>query len=164
MSFPGLYTLVFTLSFLYFDLQIVGRLLKEQNFKISSEYGNVIQVNREIREYLTENRFEEHLCNAVEICLTEALNNVIKHSYAGDSTKSIEINIRKKNNFLEIEIVDSGQPRKNLTVKNLDFDPADIENLPESGMGLFIIKQLMDEMDYFSNDGKNYFILKKWLI
>lgn len=138
--------------------------MKEQNFKISSEYGNVIQVNREIREYLTENRFEEHLCNAVEICLTEALNNVIKHSYAGDSTKSIEINIRKKNNFLEIEIVDSGQPRKNLTVKNLDFDPADIENLPESGMGLFIIKQLMDEMDYFSNDGKNYFILKKWLI
>jgi anti-sigma regulatory factor (Ser/Thr protein kinase) len=31
-------------------------------------------------------------------------------------------------------------------------------------MGLFIIKQLMDEMDYYSESGKNYFILKKWLI
>lgn len=136
----------------------------EQTFNITSDYGNVIGVNQQIREYLSGENLEEHLCNAVEICLTEALNNVIKHSYSGDNTKSIEINIKKDSKFLEIEIVDAGSPRKNLTIKELDFDPEDIDNLPESGMGLFIIKQLMDELDYNSKEGKNYFILKKWLI
>ena len=136
----------------------------EQTFNITSDYGNVIEVNQQIREYLSGENLEEHLCNAVEICLTEALNNVIKHSYSGDNTKSIEINIKKDSKFLEIEIVDAGSPRKNLTIKELDFDPEDIDNLPESGMGLFIIKQLMDELDYNSKEGKNYFILKKWLI
>lgn len=136
----------------------------EQTFNITSDYGNVIEVNQQIREYLAGENLEEHLCNAVEICLTEALNNVIKHSYGGDNTKSIEINIKKDSKFLEIEIVDAGSPRKNLTIKELDFDPEDIDNLPESGMGLFIIKQLMDELDYNSKEGKNYFILKKWLI
>lgn len=135
-----------------------------QTFNITSDYGNVIEVNQRIREYLSGENLEEHLCNAVEICLTEALNNVIKHSYSGDNTKSIEINIKKDSKFLEIEIVDAGSPRKNLTIKELDFDPEDIDNLPESGMGLFIIKQLMDELNYNSKEGKNYFILKKWLI
>ena len=135
-----------------------------QNFNIISDYGNVIEINQQIRKYLSDNNLEEHLCNAVEICLTEALNNVIKHSYGGDTSKPIDINIRKDSKLLELEIVDVGAPRKNLIIKDLDFDPADIENLPEGGMGLFIIKQLMDELDYSSKEGKNYFILKKWLI
>ena len=138
--------------------------MTEQNFNITSDYGNVIEINQQIRKYLTDNNLEEHLCNAVEICLTEALNNVIKHSYGGDNSKMIDINIKKDSKFLEIEIVDAGFPRKNLIIKDLDFDPEDIENLPEGGMGLFIIKQLMDELSYNSKEGKNYFILKKWLI
>jgi len=138
--------------------------LTEQNFNITSDYGNVIEINQQIRKYLTDNNLEEHLCNAVEICLTEALNNVIKHSYGGDNSKMIDINIKKDSKFLEIEIVDAGFPRKNLIIKDLDFDPADIENLPEGGMGLFIIKQLMDELSYSSHEGKNYFILKKWFL
>jgi len=138
--------------------------LTEQNFNIISDYGNVIEINQKIREYLTDSDLEEHLCNAVEICLTEALNNVIKHSYGGDNSKLIDINIKKDAKYLELEIIDTGTPRKNLVVNELDFDPSDIENLPEGGMGLFIIKQLMDEMSYYSEEGKNYFILKKWLI
>lgn len=135
-----------------------------QNFNIISDYGNVLEINQQIRKYLADNNLEEHLCNAVEICLTEALNNVIKHSYGGDNSKMIDINIKKNSKFLEIEIVDTGLPRKNLIIPDLDFDPDDIENLPEGGMGLFIIKQLMDELSYSSKEGKNYFILKKWLI
>ncbi len=138
--------------------------MTEQNFNITSDYGNVIEINQQIRKYLADDNLEEHLCNAVEICLTEALNNVIKHSYGNDNSRMIDINIKKDSKFLEIEIVDAGFPRKNLIIKDLDFDPADIENLPEGGMGLFIIKQLMDELSYNSIDGKNYFILKKWLI
>ncbi len=138
--------------------------MAERNFNITSDYAEVIEINQHIREYLTDNRLEEHLCNAVEICLTEALNNVIKHSYDGDNSKLIEIIIKKNSKLLEIEIVDTGSPRKSLVIKDLDFDPTDIENLPEGGMGLFIIKQLMDELSYNSKEGKNYFILKKWLI
>ncbi|MBA4407014.1 hypothetical protein C0389_07050 [bacterium] len=138
--------------------------MTEQKFSIISEYGNVIEINQQIRKYLSDNNLKEHLCNAVEICLTEALNNVIKHSYGGDTSKWIDINIKQDLKFLEIEIIDTGSPRKNLEIKELDFDPSDIENLPEGGMGLFIIKQLMDDLSYYSEEGKNYFILKKWLI
>jgi serine/threonine-protein kinase RsbW len=136
----------------------------EQNFNIISDYDNVAVVIQEIKKYLAAQNLEEHLCNAVDICLTEALNNVIKHSYSGNNSMPIEIIVKKDSKFMQIEIVDIGLPRKNLVIKDLVFDPNDIDNLPESGMGLFIIKQLMDELDYGTKEGKNYFILKKWLI
>ena len=136
----------------------------EQSFNIVSDYGNVALVNKQIRFFLELHGIEQHISNAVEICLTEALNNVIKHSYNNDVTKSIDLIIKKDSNFFEIIIIDKGLPRENLVVSKLDFDPQDINNLPESGMGLYIIEQLMDEMKYFTKDGKNYFSLKKWLI
>jgi serine/threonine-protein kinase RsbW len=136
----------------------------EQSFHIISDYGNVALVNKQIRFFLELHGIEQHISNAVEICLTEALNNVIKHSYKSDNTKSIDLVVKKDTNNFEIIIIDTGLPRENLVVTKLDFDPQDIYNLPESGMGLYIIEQLMDEMKYYTKDGKNYFTLKKWLI
>ena len=133
----------------------------EQKFNITSDYGEVIKINKSIREHLSGNKIETYVCNAVEICLTEALNNVIKHAYKGENSNQIEIIIRINNNQLEIDIVDEGSPRKNLIISELNFDPTKIDNLPESGMGLYIIKQLMDELNYYSLNGKNYFTLRK---
>lgn len=43
----------------------------------------------------------------------------------------------------------------------LDFDPGDIQSLPESGMGLQIIHEIMDEVDYRSDAGVNRLSLMK---
>lgn len=137
--------------------------MKEINLNIVSEYPAVQEINKTIRQLLTEDKVEAHVCNAVEICLTEALNNIIKHAYSGNNDKIIDVTVRKNSDYLEFELRDEGKPREKLVINELNFDPHDIDNLPESGMGLFIIKQLMDEINYYSLNGKNYFTLKKWL-
>ncbi len=137
--------------------------LIEINLNIISEYSAVIEINKTIRQILTGESVENHICNAVEICLTEALNNIIKHAYSGNNAKIIDVTLRKNTDYLEIELCDEGIPRENLVINDLNFDPQDVNNLPESGMGLFIIKQLMDEISYYSLNGRNYFTLKKWL-
>lgn len=137
--------------------------MTEANFSINSDYEQVQEVGKLIRSYLTKENLEQHICNAVDICLSEALNNVIKHGYKNKPNHGIDINIRKNAKYLEVEIIDNGLPRKQLDVPSLDFDPEDVDNLPESGMGLYIIHQLMDEINYITLNGKNYFTLKKWL-
>jgi serine/threonine-protein kinase RsbW len=132
-------------------------------FSLPSSYEEVELVNRLIRGYLVEENVEEHLRNAVEMCLMEALNNCIKHAYRGEQNHSIDVNVCIDSELMEIQIIDEGIPRESLVIKELDFDPNDIENLPEGGMGLFIIKQLMDELDYYTLNGKNYFTLRKYL-
>lgn len=137
--------------------------MSEFGINIISDYDEVVKVNEAVNNFLLREGTEEFIRNAFDICLTEALNNVIKHAYKGERDKTIEVKIFKEPNLIEVEIIDEGLPRTNLEIKNLDYDPTNLNSLPESGMGLYIIKQLMDDLDYFSVNGKNYFILKKWL-
>ncbi len=137
--------------------------LKEFEINILSDYDNVAQVNDAVRDFLSNQGVETYILNAFDICLTEALNNIIKHAYKEENGREIVVKLRKDTKVIEVEIIDEGQPRTKFEIPNLDFDPQDINNLPESGMGLFIMNQLMDELKYENRDGKNYFLLKKWL-
>lgn len=136
-----------------------------KNFEINilSEYDNVAQVNDAVRDFLVNQGVETYVLNAFDICLTEALNNIIKHAYKEEKGRNITVHIVKDTKTIEVEIIDEGEPRTKFEIPNLEFDPQDINNLPESGMGLFIMNQLMDELKYENRNGKNYFILKKWI-
>lgn len=136
-----------------------------KNFEINilSDYDNVAQVNDAVRDFLVNQGVETYVLNAFDICLTEALNNIIKHAYKEEKGRNITVQIAKDTKTIEVEIIDEGEPRTKLEIPNLEFDPQDINNLPESGMGLFIMNQLMDELKYENRNGKNYFILKKWI-
>lgn len=137
--------------------------LIEKNYRIPSDYAEAVELNRTIRKLLESEKVEEHICNAVEICIIEALNNVVKHAYQGDNSKWIDVVISLNTKALEINIIDEGKSRTSFETPTLEFDPEDINNLPEGGMGLYIIHQLMDEIDYQILNNKNIFILKKYL-
>jgi serine/threonine-protein kinase RsbW len=69
----------------------------------------------------------------------EAYNNVVLHSYEGQDEGIVEIEIQTKPDHICIELRDWGE----------SFDPdsvpvPDLDSLPESGLGIFIIKTLMD--------------------
>ena len=78
----------------------------------------------------------------IKVAVSEACTNAIKHSL--DNKFSVEYTIFE--NGLTITIIDSG--------KGYDVDSIDVPNLEEpkeSGLGLFIIQSLMDEVDIKSN-------------
>lgn len=73
----------------------------------------------------------------------EAFNNIAIHGYRGGPPGDVDIEIESDKDGIVIRLMDTGG----------SFDPASIDNppiddLPESGMGLFIIKSFMDEVDY----------------
>jgi len=135
--------------------------VKIREYNIKSDYNEVTPVTKSIHSFCLEEKIKTTDCNEIEICLIEALNNVIKHAYKGDSTKSINIDVKINGKELQIKITDTGLPHKNFSKPKLEFDPNDIENLPEGGMGLYIIDQLMDEIFYESQNGVNFFYMKK---
>jgi anti-sigma regulatory factor (Ser/Thr protein kinase) len=75
----------------------------------------------------------------VVTAVSEAFNNIVLHAYAGRDDGIIEMNIRTGRNHISVELRDFGD----------SFDPSkvpepDLDGLPESGLGMFIIKELMD--------------------
>jgi serine/threonine-protein kinase RsbW len=75
--------------------------------------------------------------------LGEAFNNIAIHSYAGRPPGDVIVEISWTRDEIVMQITDEGA----------SFDPEqvelpDLDALPEGGMGLFIIRSFMDEVDY----------------
>lgn len=137
--------------------------MQNKNISIPSVYERVSEACFSLRDFCFHNNIEKNMCSELELCLTEALNNVIKHAYKEDSLQKIFLEYSLKANVLEITIEDSGLPRINFNEPVLNYDPSDVNTLPEGGMGLYIIKNLMDNVTYSRIDGINTFIMKKVL-
>ena len=73
----------------------------------------------------------------------EAFNNTAMHSYHGDLTGDVDIEIEIGGNFITIRMLDYGDSYDFRSVPQPDLD-----SLPESGLGLFIIRSFMDEVEY----------------
>ena len=81
----------------------------------------------------------------LKVAVSEACTNAIKHS----SDDRFTIIYTMIENGLTIEIIDNGNGYDTSSINE-----PDIENLKESGMGLFIIEALMDEVSIESQEGK----------
>jgi len=132
-----------------------------KSFSINSDYKNVSSACFIAKTFCEDHYINETATKEIELCLAEALNNIIKHSYKGDNKNLIDIELSFSDNKFSFALSDYGLPRTNVGKPKLEFDPNDIDSLPEGGMGLFIIEQLMDESTYLSENGKNTFTVVK---
>ena len=131
------------------------------DISVNCKFDHVFVSSKKIREYCLSHRISDKMCDEIEICIVEALNNIIEHSYKSISSNCINIEANFQKPILEIKIFDAGMPRKNFSKPELNIDPSDIDSLPERGMGLFIISQLTDELIYESNHGINILTMIK---
>jgi phosphoserine phosphatase RsbU/P len=84
---------------------------------------------------------------AVELAIDEACTNIIEHAYRGEDRGDIECTFESSNDCLTIVIRDHGLPFDPSTLADPDLD-ADIENRAVGGLGVFLMKQLMDEVRF----------------
>lgn len=136
-------------------------MIKKKKLSIQSVYEKVSEACYGLRDFCLSVDIEKKVCSELELCLTEALNNVIKHAYKENPAGKIDLEYSYDKNEIAIKIEDDGSIRTNFAEPVLVYDPADINSLPEGGMGLFIIKNLMDFTAYEREEGRNRFIMKK---
>jgi len=75
---------------------------------------------------------------------SEAFNNVVIHSY-GAKAGELEIEIEPSHDRLTIRLMDYGKTFDMAVVPQPDLDL-----LPESGLGVFIMRSFMDDVTYLS--------------
>ncbi len=99
----------------------------------------------------------------LRLCVAEALNNIVEHAYKGVEGKPIYAKIDVHSDRLEVVLIDEGMPLPGYTVPEteVDFDPTDLENLPEGGFGWMLIREQMDKVDYERRDGCNVLTLAR---
>lgn len=104
---------------------------------------------------LTDLRVPEDAIDDVRVAVTEACANAVRH--AVDSVE-YTVSLRVAGDGCEIEIVDVGPGFDPLGAELGDFDPE-----AETGRGLYLVRALIDDLDYRRVDGRTHVTLtKRW--
>jgi serine/threonine-protein kinase RsbW len=83
------------------------------------------------------------------VSLTEAVNNAIVHGNKADPTKTVEVRCELLDSVVRITVKDQGDGFRPETVDN----PLKEENLlRESGRGIFLMRTLMDRVEFDRTD------------
>jgi len=101
----------------------------------------------------------ETLGHNINVVLTEALVNAIKHANTSSPDNEVQIRINVRDGELVIRVYDNGQGF------DLDLVPGNgcPDPLNEKGRGIYIIRSLMDSVEYKKADGCNVLEMKKAL-
>lgn len=100
-------------------------------------------------------------CNfKLNIALEELLTNTISYGYADGGLHQIALTIAREGDELVAEISDDGRPFDPLQAAPPDLD-SPIEERRVGGLGVHLVKTLMDKVDYAHRDGRNHVTLRK---
>jgi serine/threonine-protein kinase RsbW len=90
----------------------------------------------------TDDRYQEFRSHVVS-AVGEAFNNIAIHGYKGREPGMVEIELGVSADELSVELRDYGSSYDPSAAQ-----PPDLDALPESGLGVFIMKSFMDRVEY----------------
>ena len=99
---------------------------------------------------------------SINVALDEMLSNIIKYGYTDDAIHEIRIRLSVGDTMLVAEIEDDGQPFDPCAAGPVDVD-APMEDRKVGGLGIHIVRQLMEEVGYARVDGRNRLVMKMLL-
>ena len=96
----------------------------------------------------------------MNLALEEAVVNVMSYAYPEGTKGYVDISALSENDCLTFVISDSGKPFDPTTKGEVDTTlPAEERSI--GGLGIHLVKQLMDSIQYEYKDGHNVLTLKK---
>lgn len=130
-------------------------------FETVAGIDHLEEINDFIEKSLKELDIQGEYCGPICVSLDEAITNVVTYAYP--KTKgNVRITIERLNNRVLVEIIDSGAPFNPLNHPVPDVS-ASIEKRLIGGLGIHLMRNMMDEMNYRRIDGKNCLSLVKYI-
>jgi serine/threonine-protein kinase RsbW len=134
------------------------------SLSIASKMACVGPLGEQVRAACVDLGLTARAAGEIELSVVEAVNNAIEHAYQLAEDGLVEVKLDGNGSRLLIEVCDSGRrmpPGTLGLVHAPEVDVEDLAALPEGGMGLFIVTQLMDAVRYESRAGKNVLIMER---
>ena len=107
-----------------------------------------------------ELQLDMHVAMKLQVAIEEMVTNVIFYAYSEGTTADITLTVESEGDELTFVLSDSGKPFDPTAKEDADLDvnPMDRE---QGGMGILIVKNIMNEVSYQRLGEMNQLIMKK---
>ena len=131
-----------------------------KELKLKNQMEELERVNQFVEEIGDELGLDMEMLMNLNLVIEEMVVNVISYAYPEGKTAEIELLAESDGKELTFVLSDKGKafdPTAKETA-NMDINPADRDL---GGMGIFIVKNIMNEVSYQRLEGKNLLTMKK---
>ncbi len=134
----------------------------EKTIILANDISEISRLYEFTEEVGSEFSLSPEIVFNLNLVLEEAVVNVINYAYPKEEHQSIYLSARLQDDSIILVLTDTGK----------EFDPtaapeADItlsaDDRPIGGLGIFLIRQIMNEVKYERIEGKNVLTLEKKL-
>ena len=130
------------------------------SFKLKSKLSELDTLCRHLERFGESIGLSSKCIFEANLALDELFTNIISYGFKDNKEHTIEIKISLKNNKLVFNIEDDGIPFNPTEVDTPDME-CTIEECKIGGLGIYLAKNLMDEVCYQRCKEKNILTLKK---
>jgi anti-sigma regulatory factor (Ser/Thr protein kinase) len=129
--------------------------------QLSSRLDEVRRADAWLRAALLAHASEPVL-HDLALVLEEVLTNVIRHGYGAEQEGRIDLSAEVHDGRLRLEVRDRARPFDPLRATPPDLE-ADLAERPVGGLGIFLVRRLMDRVEYRRQEHENVLVMEKQL-
>ena len=120
------------------------------------------KINEHFRIFAEQAGISEAIVKKFYVVFDELLSNIISYAYEDENEHDIEIKMEFSGNRLTVIILDDGIPFNPLGIDTPDMKLS-LEDREIGGLGIHLVRNLMDEVFYHRGIDKNVITLIKYL-
>ena len=113
-----------------------------------------------VEDAVKASRLNPEVADSLNLALEEAVVNVINYAYPEGTAGEVIIDAATTESAFSFTITDSGKPFDPTARKEVDIN-ASVEDRPIGGLGIHLVRQIMDDVRYERRGEKNVLILTK---
>lgn len=129
-------------------------------FELKSQLSELDALCRHLEDCGNVMELPQKCLFQINLGLDELFTNIISYGFEDESEHQIKFSLVKDKETLVVQVEDDGKPFNPLDVASPEVS-MDLDEVNIGGMGIHLIKKMMDDIVYQRVEGKNKLVLKK---
>lgn len=122
---------------------------------IKNEINEINRICDEVQKFCKDHNISDEKYHDIILILDEVVTNIINYAYPDGGEHIFTLDLQEQEGHIFIKLADSGMPFDPLAKSDPDIESS-LEERKIGGLGIFIVKQLSEIVEYSRIDDKNH--------
>ncbi|MBR6332384.1 MAG: SpoIIE family protein phosphatase, partial [Dehalococcoidales bacterium] len=137
-------------------------IMKEKEITLPAKNESIPEITDFINNELKTLGCTSKIMSEIDAATDDIVSNIANYAYEEEEEGNVTVSMRTDDEMVTIVFTDNGRPYNPLAKVDPDITLSADER-PIGGLGILMIKKMMDEVDYRYLNGRNNLIIKKKL-
>lgn len=131
-----------------------------RSITLDNDVAQVVELNRFVQSVTDDLQLNKSLSHNIKLAVEEVAVNIMDYAYIADIKGQLKVEAMATDKRLKFIFTDSGRPFDPTSVSRADTTLT-VEDRPIGGLGILLVRNLMDSINYERIDGQNVLRIEK---